>query len=206
MDTRVVPECCTVTAMWFDVFSPVPVAERPDLVAPPVRDALGFVPEALVFEIDPALSDTDTLCETYDLPLDPMGNAVLVTGRRNGEERRCCCMVLANRRADINGLVRTRLDVRKASFAHMEDAVASSGMEYGGITPVGLDESWPVWLDESVRDVEWLCIGSGIRRSKLIIHGASLLNLPGAHLVPGLTSPIVGRGTQLRELSDIRSC
>jgi len=176
--------------MWFDVFSPVLAADRPDLMAPPVRDALKFVPEALVFEIDPALADTETLCTTYSLPLDPMGNAVLVTGRRNGEDRRCCCMVLANRRADINGLVRSRLDVRKASFAHMEDAVASSGMEYGGITPVGLDETWPVWLDETVRDVEWLCVGSGVRRSKLVIHGASLLNLPGSHLVPGLTSPV----------------
>ena len=174
--------------MWFDIFSPIPAAQRPDLVAPPVQDALHFVPEALVFEIDPSLADTETLCTTYDLPLDPMGNAVLVTGRRGGEERRCCCMVPANRRADINGLVRRLLDVRKASFAHMEDAVASSGMEYGGITPVGLDETWPVWLDETVRDVDWLCVGSGVRRSKLILHGASLLNLPGARLVPGLTS------------------
>jgi len=176
---------------WFDIFSPEPASQRSDLLAPAVIEALHLLPEALVFEIDPALSDTETLCTTYALPLDPMGNAVLVTGRRYGEEHRCCCMVLANRRADVNGLIRTRLDVRKASFAHMEDAVASSGMEYGGITPVGLDETWPVWLDETVRDVDWLCIGSGVRRSKLIIHGASLLNLPGAQLVPGLTSAIV---------------
>jgi len=176
--------------MWFDQFSPVGAAERPDLISPVVRDGLRQISEALVFEIDPALSDTAALCGTYNLPLDSMGNAVLVTGRRNGEERRCCCMVLADHRADINGCVRGRLDVRKASFAHMEDAVASSGMEYGAITPVGLDDTWPVWLDESVRDVEWLCIGSGVRNSKLILHGRSLLTLPGAQLVPGLTSAI----------------
>ncbi len=171
----------------FSVVTPVPAAERPDLLAAPVRDALALAPEALVFEIDPSVSDTDALCAAYELSPDQMGNAVLVAGRREGQERRCCCMVLASRRADVNGVVKHRLDVRKASFAPMEVATQSSGMEYGAITPVGLGPDWPVWLDETVRDVEWLVIGSGVRRSKLIVHGASLLNLPGAQLVPDLT-------------------
>ncbi|MFZ2623913.1 MAG: YbaK/EbsC family protein [Propionibacterium sp.] len=176
----------TVTGI-FDALHPLAASEHPELLAPPVTAALEFVPEALVFEIDPKLSDTDVLCEAYDLPLDVMGNAVLVAGRRSGQERSCCAMALGDRRVDVNGLVRHRLDVRKASFAPLEEATGSTGMEYGGITPVGLDPQWPVWLDASIRDVEWLCIGSGVRRSKLVLHGSSLLNLPGAQFVEGLT-------------------
>ncbi|NIH57110.1 prolyl-tRNA editing enzyme YbaK/EbsC (Cys-tRNA(Pro) deacylase) [Brooklawnia cerclae] len=172
---------------WFDVMGPVPASEHPELLGAPVRAALGYVPEAYVFEIDPTISDTDALCQAHGLPLEVMGNAVLVTGRRQGEERRCCAMALGSRRVDVNGVLKRRLDVRKASFAPMEEATESSGMEYGGITPVGLGAQWPVWLDETVRDVEWLCIGSGVRRSKLVLHGASLLALPGAELVEGLT-------------------
>ena len=172
---------------WYDPLHPVPAGERPDLLAPSVLHAVAAIPETLVFEIDPALSDTAALCAAFGLPSEPMGNAVLVVGRREGQERRCCCMARADRRVDINGLVRRRLDVRKVSMAPMDQAVESSGMEYGAITPVGLDPDWPVWLDETIRDVEWLCIGSGVRRSKLILHGASLLTLPGAELVPGLT-------------------
>ncbi len=143
-----------------------------------------------MFAIDPANADTDVLCEAYDLPLDVMGNAVLVLGRRAGEEHRACCMTLAHRRVDVNNVVRRRMGVRKASFAPMDVAVAESGMEYGGITPVGLPPQWPVWVDAALTATPHLCIGSGIRGSKLVVPGAALLNLPGAELVEGLTHEV----------------
>ena len=61
-------------------------------------------------------------------------------------------MVLATTRADVNGVVRRRLDVRKASFAPMAEAVELTGMEYGGITPIGLPAGWPVLVDPRVVD------------------------------------------------------
>jgi len=172
----------------FEIMHPVLATSRPDLLAPATLVAIQqYIPQARVFEVDPELSDTDTLCAAFNLPPDPMGNAVLIQGKREGEVRQCCCMVLANRRADVNGEIRRRLDVRKASFAQMAVAVESSGMEYGAITPVGLGPEWPIWLDETVRDVEELCVGSGVRRSKLLFPGRCLLDLPGACLVEGLT-------------------
>ena len=44
-------------------------------------------------------------------------------------------------------MVRKHLGVRKISFAPMDDAVALTGMEYGGITPIGLPAGWPVLVD-----------------------------------------------------------
>lgn len=171
----------------FGKLAPVPVLDRPDLVLTDVLGAVRrFVPEAQVFEIDPEHADTETLCAVYDLPMEAMANAVLVLGRRGGDERRACCLTLAHRRVDVNNVVRRRMDVRKASFAPMELAVAESGMEYGGITPVGLPASWPVWVDGAVADTELVCIGSGTRGSKLVVPGASLLKLPGAERVDGL--------------------
>lgn len=173
--------------MLFDKMNPVAAKDRPDLMATSTFEALRYIPEALAFELDPSLSDTESVCRTFDLPEQVMGNAVLVTGKRQGETRQCCCMALAHRRVDVNGFVRQHLDVRKASFASMDLAVESSRMQYGGITPVGLGLEWPLWLDETVCEVEWLCIGSGVRHGKLIVPGASLLNLPGAQLMSGLT-------------------
>lgn len=172
------------------MLNPVPATERPDLLPPAVFAALAYVPSAQVFEIDPAHGDTETLCRVYDLPLEVMANAVLVQGRRGGEERQACCMTLAHRRVDVNNVVRRKLDVRKASFAAMDVAVAASGMEYGGITPVGLPADWPVWVDAAVADTELVCIGAGYRRAKLLLPGAELLNLPGAERVEGLARDI----------------
>ena len=91
----------------------------------------------------------------------------------------------------MNTRVRSLLDVRKASFLPMDRAVAESGMEHGGITPIGLPDGWRVLLDAAVAtDGEPALIGSGLRRSKLLLPGALLALLPGIELVEGLGVPV----------------
>jgi prolyl-tRNA editing enzyme YbaK/EbsC (Cys-tRNA(Pro) deacylase) len=96
------------------------------------------------------------------------------------------CVVLFTTRADVNGVVRRRLDVRKASFLLMERAVELTGMQYGGINPIGLPASWPVLLDRRVVDTGVVLIGSGLRRSKLLLPGNLLAELPNAETIDGL--------------------
>jgi prolyl-tRNA editing enzyme YbaK/EbsC (Cys-tRNA(Pro) deacylase) len=166
----------------------MPARERPDLLASPVAAAVDAraAEDVLVAEIDPAVADTAAFCERYDVPLDLSANCVVVAGRRGQDSRLAACVVLATTRADVNGLVRRRLDARKASFAPMELAVAETGMEYGGITPLGLPTGWPVLVDAAVLDVPHVVVGSGLRRSKLVVATALLTKLPGAEVHEGL--------------------
>src|SRR5262250_3071774 len=153
----------------------VPALDRPDLLAAPVAAALAALDGKLVLsdigvaEIDTALADTAAFCEKYDVLPVESANCVVVAGRREGQTRLAACMVLATTRADVNGLVKRELDVRKASFAPMDQAVELTGMEYGGITPIGLPADWPVYVDAAVAATERVVIGSGIRRSKLTL-------------------------------------
>jgi prolyl-tRNA editing enzyme YbaK/EbsC (Cys-tRNA(Pro) deacylase) len=166
-----------------------PVTGRLDLVAGPVAALLGGwdrAGEVAVVEIDPELADTAALTAAYDLPLEASGNCVVVGGRRDGQERIAACVVRADTRADVNNLVKRRLDVRKASFLGMGDAVARTGMEYGGITPVGLPEGWRLFVDERLTTMPVVVVGSGLRRSKLLLAGEVLAAVPGAEVVPGL--------------------
>jgi prolyl-tRNA editing enzyme YbaK/EbsC (Cys-tRNA(Pro) deacylase) len=94
--------------------------------------------------------------------------------------------VLATTRADVNGVVRRHLDARKASFAPMDDAVEHTGMEYGGITPIGLPADWPVLVDAAVVLAGTVVIGSGIRGSKLQLPGEALAELANAVVLEGL--------------------
>jgi prolyl-tRNA editing enzyme YbaK/EbsC (Cys-tRNA(Pro) deacylase) len=116
-------------------------------------------------------------------------NCVVVSGRRDGVERVAACLVLATTRADVNGVVRRLLDVRKASFLPMDRAVGETGMAYGGITPVGLPAGWRLLVDAAVAGVPAAVIGSGVRHSKLVLPGRRLADLPGAQVVPGLGVP-----------------
>jgi prolyl-tRNA editing enzyme YbaK/EbsC (Cys-tRNA(Pro) deacylase) len=168
----------------------VPARSRPDLLATPVVAALEEAPgdpdAVLVAPIDPQLADTAAFCDAYGVAPDVSANCVVVAGRRSGETRLAGVVVLATTRADVNNLVRRRIDARKASFAPMGLAVAETGMEYGGITPIGLPPGWPLLVDRAVVDTPAVIVGSGLRRSKLALPGAWLTGLPGAEVVDGL--------------------
>jgi len=160
-----------------------PASERPDLLAAPVAAAVPTVDGALVAAIDPGLADTAAFCAAYDVALAASANCVVVVGRRGERETYAAVMVLATDRADVNGVVRRHLDVRRISFAAHDEAVGRTGMEFGGITPLGLPDGWPVLVDERVVDAGEVVIGSGIRGSKLLVPSSALLALPGAQVL-----------------------
>jgi prolyl-tRNA editing enzyme YbaK/EbsC (Cys-tRNA(Pro) deacylase) len=171
-----------------------PAQTRLDLLAAPVAAALEVWPaeapidadQVMVAPIDPDLADTAAFCAGYNVAPEESANCVVVAGRREGIVRYAACVILATTRADVNGVVRRFLDVRKASFAPMDEAVRLTGMEYGGITPIGLPESWPVLVDARVVATPHVIIGSGVRHSKIAIAGPALGALPGAQVVDGL--------------------
>lgn len=182
-----------VTLTW------VPALDRTDLLAPSTAAALAawvaIVPqvadEVHVAQIDPDLADTAALTTAYGLPAAGSVNCVLVHGRREGEERVAAAAIRSTTRADVNYAVKQLLAVRKASFLPTERAVDESGMEYGGITPIGLPPRYRVLVDGSVALTDpdagdRVIIGSGLRRSKLSLPGALLAAYPGAELVEGL--------------------
>lgn len=163
----------------------VPASTRLDLVASPVAKALDSLPatdaeSARVAEIDPDLADTAAFCDAYGVGLDESANCVVVAAKRGGQRTLAACMVLATARVDVNGVVRRHLDARKASFAPMDTATSESGMEYGGITPLGLPDDWPLLIDSAVDASPLVVVGSGRRKSKLLLPGPLLATLPNA--------------------------
>ncbi|MEV7228388.1 MULTISPECIES: YbaK/EbsC family protein [Polymorphospora] len=174
-----------------------PARGRPDLLAPPVVAALEAWPaeapidvdDVLVAPIDATLADTAAFCAAYEVGLEESANCVIVAGKRGGETRYAACVILATTRADVNGAVRRLLDARKASFAPMDDAVRSTGMEYGGITPIGLPADWPILVDSRVVAVPHVIIGSGVRHSKIALPGPAVGVLPNAQVIADLAKP-----------------
>ncbi|MBD8077623.1 YbaK/EbsC family protein [Cellulosimicrobium arenosum] len=172
-----------------------PALDHLDLVAPVTADVLrrwaaeypAVAAQVAVTEIDPELADTAALNEAFALPVAASANCVVVGGSRAGDERIAAAVVRAHTRADVNTRIRKLLDVRKASFLPTDRATSESGMEYGGITPIGLPPGWRVLVDSRVvSDGEPALVGSGVRRSKLLLPGALLGRLPGVEVVEEL--------------------
>lgn len=175
----------------FDHATPAP--DSLDALTRPVADAVrhwrGSVPADRIVYVDtePEWADTAVFLEHYgkDL-LDRSANCVVVAGKRGGETTLAACLVLSATRVDVNGAVRRQLGARKASFAPMDTATEETGMEYGGITPVGLPSDWPLLVDSAVVDLPYVLVGSGRRRGKLLVPGKVFAELPNAVVLEGL--------------------
>ncbi|MER7188121.1 YbaK/EbsC family protein [Streptomyces hyaluromycini] len=176
-----------------DFDTAVPAPDCLDELTAPVADAVrrwtGAVPaDRIVYvETDPQWADTAVFVEHYGRELlEQSANCVVVAGRRGGETTLAACLVLSTTKVDVNGVVRRQLGARKASFASMDTATSETGMEYGGITPIGLPHDWALLVDSAVVDLPYVLVGSGRRRGKLLVPGKAFAELPGAVVLEGL--------------------
>ena len=173
-----------------------PVLEHLELIAPPVRECIlngsmsKFASEIFVAPIDPNFTDTAEFCTFYEIGLEVSANTIVVEAKRGDRRWWAMCNILANTRADINKTVRKDLDAKAASFAPMDFAVEKTGMEYGGIGPIGAPDEWPFLIDSRVLEPELVVIGSGIRGSKIAVSGNVLSELPTATVLESMATPI----------------
>jgi len=137
-----------------------------------------------IVSCDPDLADTANFCATYGYALDDAANCVVVKGKSNPPVF-VACVALATTRLDINGVVRQRLNTRKASFAPAPEVETLTGMTIGGVTPVGLPAGLALWVDEQVMGRDRIVLGGGSRSCKLVAAPALLIAV-GAEVVSGL--------------------
>jgi prolyl-tRNA editing enzyme YbaK/EbsC (Cys-tRNA(Pro) deacylase) len=165
------------------------MTELEDTVTAAVAEIAGAL--GLPYEIlpcDPALADTAAFCDAYGYSLQESANTILVAAKSD-PPRYAACVALADRRLDVNGIVRRRLEARKVSFASAEATVNVTGMEIGGVTPFGLAAGVPLWIDAAVMEQERVIVGGGSRSIKIRVAPTALAALPGAEVVTDLCTP-----------------
>ena len=138
---------------------------------------------------DPALADTAAFCEAYGYALDDSANTIVVVGKADPPVY-VACVVLATTRLDVNKAVRKRLGTRKASFASADDTRRLTGMEIGGVTPVGLPGDVPLWVDAAVMQRPRIILGGGSRDRKVLAPPV-ILSALGAEIVEDLAKRAV---------------
>jgi prolyl-tRNA editing enzyme YbaK/EbsC (Cys-tRNA(Pro) deacylase) len=138
--------------------------------------------------IDPAYAATADFCDRYGYQPGQSGNCIVVASRTD-PVRYAACVVRATRRLDVNKRVRKLMGVRRASFAPAEDTVRLTGMLPDGVTPFGLPDDLPLYLDEGLLAHDAVIVGGGSRRLKLAVPPEALCALPGAEVVADLALP-----------------
>jgi len=145
-----------------------------------------------VIDCDPSFADTAEFCNHYGYSPEESANAILLEGKAEPPVY-ALCLVLATTRINVNKVARKRLGTRKASFAKAEITKALTGMEIGGVTPFGLPEGLPIWIDDLVMEAPKVIIGAGSRNAKIYLPPGNILKLPNTHVVEGLSMPLVNK-------------
>lgn len=141
--------------------------------------------EYTAIDCEPEFADTQKFCDHYGYSAEESANVILVASKR-GEPRFAACVVLATCRLDVNKTVRKKLGVSRISFASPEQTKELTGMELGGVTPFGMPENVPVWIDSRVMACSRIILGGGNRSSKIILAPAMLLKIPEVEVVDNL--------------------
>lgn len=155
------------------------------------QDVLAALADAGVaherMEVDPALADTADFCAHYGVAPEDSANCIVVASR-DDPPALAACLVLATHRLDVNRTVRKRLGAKKASFAPPELTREVTGMTMGGVTPFGLPDGLPLWVDAAVMERDEIVVGGGSRSLKLRVAPSALLAV-GGEVVDGLARP-----------------
>ena len=146
-------------------------------------DAAGVPYELL--PCDPDFADTAAFCERYGYTPEQSVNTIIVVGKVE-PRRYVACAVTAATRLDVNGAVRKRLAVKKASFASADETRELTGMMIGGVTALALPDGLPLWVDAAVMAQEKIILGGGSRSMKVLVPPTVFERLPGAEVVDAL--------------------
>lgn len=147
---------------------------------------------ALPYEIlscDPELADTQVFVRHYDFELEDCANTILVKSK-TGEAKFAACVLLATCRLDVNRTIRKKLGARRVSFAGAEETMQITGMTVGGVTPIGLPEDLPLWIDRAVMDRPTIILGGANRSWKISVSPRIFELTSNTEIVEGLANPI----------------
>jgi prolyl-tRNA editing enzyme YbaK/EbsC (Cys-tRNA(Pro) deacylase) len=139
-------------------------------------------------DCDPEAADTALFCARYGIPPERSANTILVASKKEPRVY-AACVALATTLLDVNHAVRGLLGVSRLSFASAEETVARTGMLVGGVTPFGLPEDVPVYVDAAVMVPDWVILGGGGRASKIKVAPEALRRLGAVTVVTGLAQP-----------------
>ena len=142
---------------------------------------------------DPDFADTAAFVERYGYTPEQSVNTIVVVGKSDPRVY-VACAVTSVTRLDVNGCVRRRLGVKKASFASADETRDLTGMMIGGVTALALPDGLSLWVDSTVMDQPEIILGGGSRSMKVLVSPAVFEKLPGVEVVEGLATPIPADG------------
>ena len=138
-----------------------------------------------IMDCEPDLADTNIFCKKYGINFEDAANTIVVKSK-TGELKYAACVLLATTKLDTNKTIRKKLSTHKVSFTNIEETEKLTKMQIGGVTPIELPKSLPLWVDPRVMQRKIIVLGGGNRTSKIKISPNIFKFITNTEIVVGL--------------------
>jgi Cys-tRNA(Pro)/Cys-tRNA(Cys) deacylase len=130
--------------------------------------------ESQIREYPREIRDTTLVAQHIKVPPNQLFKGLVVIEKNINP---LLVMIPSNSHLDINQLKST-LGAKELRFATIEQAEKFTGMQVGGISPLGLlDKNIPIYIDKIVTEYKWIVISAGQRGISVRVPVIELVNL-----------------------------
>ncbi|MDP4093456.1 MAG: Cys-tRNA(Pro) deacylase [Bacillota bacterium] len=128
-------------------------------------DSLKIKYELREYEVDENDLSAESVAAKIGMPLDKVFKTLVVRGDKTGILMACIPSF-----GEINlKVLAAASGNKKVEMVPLKEVLPLTGYIRGGVSPIGAKKPYPVYIDESAFEHEWITISAGIRGCQLLI-------------------------------------
>ncbi len=139
-------------------------------------DSLGIDYELREYEVDPDDLSAETVALKVGLPPEQVFKTLAVRGDRNGV---ALAVIPGNAGLDAKALARLTGD-RRVEMVPLKEVQPLTGQIRGGVTAIGQNRGYPVYLDEIAEICDVISVSAGVRGTQILLSPADYIRATGA--------------------------
>jgi Cys-tRNA(Pro)/Cys-tRNA(Cys) deacylase len=155
-------------------------------------DQLGVPYQLRAYEVDPDDLAAETVASKIGLPPGHVFKTLLAEGDRNGF---CMAVIPGDAELNLKALAAAAGD-RKIHVVPVKDLQKLTGYIRGGVTALAAKKEFPVYADESIRNLITISISAGLRGLQILLAPEDYLKITNASVAAIATNKFADTETR----------
>ena len=136
-----------------------------------ILDRLKISYELMEYEADEADLSAIHLAQTAGLPIEKVFKTLVLEGDKNGN---FVCLIPGGKEIDLKRAAVASAN-KKVAMIKMKDLEPLTGYIRGGCSPLGMKKNFPVYIDETAFNHDFIYISAGVRGMQIKISPVDLV-------------------------------
>lgn len=134
-------------------------------------DSLGIPYQLREYDVDPNDLSAETVAAKVGMPPEQVFKTLVVRGDRNGI---ALAVIPGDCEVDAKALARLTGD-RKVEMVPLKDVQPLTGQIRGGVTAIGQNRGYPVYIEELAQVFDVIAISAGVRGTQIVLSPADYM-------------------------------